>query len=289
MVTVVIVNWNGGDEIVECVGSFHDAPPSVPWEIVVVDNASTDGSPALIRAAFPDVRIIANTTNRGLAAANNQGMASSAAPFILISNPDIIYKPGAVDALLDLMARRTRAAFAVARLMRPSGVLQTSAGDLPTLGEALLGRAWQRRRNTSRGFWWDDWAHDEERVIGHGMEACFLVRREAIRDIGMQDERFPLDWEGIDWSASAAAAGWEVWFCPEGEVVHIGGVTLRQAQLRWVIRSHQGMYRYFAKRRPVLWRPLLALAVGTRGLVKAAAVATGRWSYRQGEPSAGTG
>ena len=286
VVSVVVVNWNGGAEILDCLRSLHAAPPSCDWEAIVVDNASADGSPQAIRAELPWVRLVENATNRGLAAANNQGMALSGSRFVLISNPDIVYRPGAVDALLDLMARRPRAAFAVARLMRPDGTRQTAAGDLPTLGEAVMGRTWQRRRGTTRGFWWDGWAHDEERLIGHGMEACFLVRREALGDIGPQDERFPLDWEGIDWSATAAEKGWEVWFCPDAEVVHVGGVTLRKAQLRWVLRSHQGMYRYFAKRRPRLMRPLLAVIVGARAALKAAAVASGRWSYLRGEPSA---
>jgi GT2 family glycosyltransferase len=216
----------------------------------------------------------------------NQGLLLSRSPYVLVSNPDIVYRPGAVDALLDVLERRPRAAFAIARLVRPDGTPQTSVGDLPTLGEALLGRWWQRRRSGERGFWWDGWDHDAEVVIGHGMEACYLVRRSALADIGPQDERFPLDWEGIDWSARVAEAGWEVWFSPAAEVVHLGGVSLRQAQLRWVLRSHQGMYRYFAKRRPPSWRPALAAAFAVRGLVKGAAIASGRWSYRHSEPTA---
>jgi GT2 family glycosyltransferase len=160
--------------------------------------------------------------------------------------------------------------------LHPDGSLQTSAGDLPTLGDALLGRQIARRRSQpshTSGFWWDGWDHGEERPIGHGAEACYLVRAAALTAIGLQDEGYVLDWEGIDWSARAWAAGWEVWFCPTAEAVHAGGASVRQIPVRWVLRSHRGMYRYFKARRPAALRPALWLAFGARAAVKAVAVA----------------
>jgi GT2 family glycosyltransferase len=215
-------------------------------------------------------------------------MASSDAPFVLICNPDVVVQPGSIDRLLEVMQRRARAAFVVAKLVRPDGSLQTTVGDLPTLGEALLGRQVQHRRQAgdTTGFWWDGWAHDEERAVGHGMEACFLVRRAALDDIGPQDEGFPLDWEGIDWSATAAEHGWEVWFSPEAAVVHLGGVSLRQAQTAWVVRSHRGMFRYFAKHRGPLWRPVLAVAFTTRAALKLIAVRLRLADYQASHPGA---
>jgi hypothetical protein len=180
------------------------------------------------------------------------------------------------------MARRPRAAFVVARPERPDGKLQTAAGDLPSLRDALLGRQVARARGAvDAGFWWDAWAHDEEREIGRGLEACYLVRRAAIDEVGPQDERFRLDWEGIDWTERMRAAGWEVWFSPSARVVHAGGGSIRKAQVRWIARQHQGMYRYFAKRRPALARPGLAALFALRALVKAAALLPGLTSYER--------
>ncbi len=284
-ITVVVVNWNGGEVLLGTLRSLEQHPPSVPHEVVVVDNASTDGSPDRVEAEHPGVRLVRNPHNRGLAAANNQGMATSEAPFVLICNPDIVVQPGVIDRLLDVMERRPRAAFVVAKLLRPDGSLQTTVGDLPTVREALLGRQVQlRRRAADAGFWWDGWAHDEERRVGHGMEACFLVRGASLDDIGPQDERFPLDWEGIDWSATAAERGWEVWFSPEAAVVHLGGVSLRQAQAAWVVRSHRGMYRYFAKRRGAAWRPLLAGAFAARAALKLAGIKLRLTHYEASHP-----
>jgi len=277
VISAVVVNWNGGDALLDTLRMLDKHPPSVPWEAIVVDNASTDGSPERVAAELPWVRLIRNADNRGLSAGNNQGIAASSAPYVLVCNPDILVSEGAVDALLDTLERRPRAAWAVTRLVRPDGSLQTGVGALPALADALLGRSFHRSR-----FWWDGWDHDAEVAVGHGMEACFLVRREAVGEIGLEDERYPLDWEGIDWAERARRAGWEIWFCPDAEVVHLGGVTVRQVPYRWIARSHRGMYRYFADRSSPAARPALAAAFAARAAVKAAAVAGGAWGYRTG-------
>lgn len=274
-VSVVIVNWNGGDIVLDCLRSLFTCPPTASWEVILVDNASSDGSPDRIRSELPSTRVIGNQANRGLAKANNQGIVASTAPFVLISNPDVIYRAGAVDALVAVMERRPRAALVVASLRFPDGSQQTSAGSLPTLSEAVLGRRFARRRGStpaSQGFWWDGWDHLQERAIDRGAEACYLVRRQAMAEVGLQDERFFLDWEGIDWTERMTSAGWEVWFCPDAEVTHLGGTAIRRAPWRWVVSTHLGMYRYFAARRPGPVRPLLAGMIGLRGAVKMAAL-----------------
>jgi GT2 family glycosyltransferase len=283
-ISAVVVNWNGGSVLLATLRSLLAHAPSCPFEVIVVDNASTDGSPERIAATLPDVRVLRNDANRGLAAANNQGIAAARYDRLLICNPDVEVRDAAVDALAACLDRHPRAAWAVPRLRKRTGTLQTAVGDLPTVGDALFGRRWHRvRRRTSKGgrFWWDGWTHDREVAVGHAAEACYLVRREAVEAIGAQDERYVLDWEGIDWAERAAAAGWEVWFCPDAEVVHLGGVSLRQAPMRWVVGTHRGMYRYFADRSSPATRPLLAAAFAGRGAAKAAAVAVGAWSYRR--------
>ena len=278
-VSVLIVNWNAGPLLAQCLTSLQTNAPTAPIEVIVVDNASTDGSVALARAALPDVRVVANATNRGLAAANNQALRIARAPYVLISNPDVEFRAGSVDALVSLLERHDHAAIAIPRLHHPDGSLHTSAGDLPTFREALLGRRVSARQQATEGFWWDGWAHDLERRIGRGHEAAYLVRRRAIDDVGLQDERFPLDWEGIDWTARFRAHGWEVWFTPDAEVVHHGGQSVRQVQRRWVISSHRGMYRYYAKRAPAAARPALAAIVAARAATKLAALAVTRDVY----------
>lgn len=281
-VSVVIVTWNSGEDLLACLQSLQANPPALRWEAIVVDNGSSDGSIARTRQEAPWARLIVNARNRGLAAANNQGLVASRAPFVLISNPDVIYGPGAIDALVDVMARRERAAFAIANLRYSDGSPQTSVGSLPSLPEALLGWRLSRHlpgRSDSRT-WWHGWPHDEERPVGHGAEACYLVRRTAIAEIGLQDERFVLDWEGTEWSARAREAGWEIWFAPHAVVTHTGGTSLKQVTGRWIASSHLGMYRYFARRSSRSVRPLLAGAIAGRALLKLAVTKAGVEPYK---------
>jgi hypothetical protein len=285
-VSVVIVNWNARDVLLGCLASLERHPPPVPWEAIVIDNGSQDGSVEAVGRAAPWARVIANPANRGLPAANNQGIAASSGDALLICNPDVIFRAGAIKALVDLLDRKPRAGSVIPRLVYDDGTVQTSAGDLPTLAEALRGRQAQRRRASATGlpsgFWWDGWSHDEERTIGRGHEAAYLVRRDAIAEVGLQDERFRLDWEGIDWTARFREAGWEIWFCPQAEVVHLGGASIRQVPLRWVLWSHVGMYHYFAKQRSPYRRPALAAVVTARGALKLAAAVAGIVTYERG-------
>jgi N-acetylglucosaminyl-diphospho-decaprenol L-rhamnosyltransferase len=279
-VSVVVVNWNSGDGLARLVESIERHPPSLSLEVVVVDNASRDHSAEL--AERPWLRVIRLGRNTGLAAGNNFGIRSSAGPCLLICNPDVELPPGAIDHMAEVLRRHPRCAWVVPGLVGPDGRRQTSAGDLPTLTEALLGRRLSRHLGRDgRGMWWHDWPHDEEMAIGRGAEACYLVRRSAIEDIGLQDERFRLDWEGVDWAARARAAGWEIWFDPATSVVHAGGVSIRQAPLRWVLQSHRGMYLYFAARTHLVSRPLLAAAVGLRAAAKLVSVLAGRPLYER--------
>ena len=288
-VAAVVVTWRSADVLAGCLDAV---PPGV--DVVVVDNGSGDGTVALARSR-PGVRVVENRTNRGLAAANNQGLLATSAPFVLLANPDTRLHPGALVALLAAAQRHPRAALVVPAVVGADGRRQTSAGDLPTLRETLLGRTALRRRAAraagstvvtpaggARGTWWDAWAHDEEREVGRGLECCYLVRREAVVEVGGQDERYVLDWEGQDWTARLRAAGWQVWFTPTATVTHLGGASVRQAERRWVVSSHRGMYRYFADRAPAAARPALAGAFAARGALKYAAVLVGSRQYARG-------
>jgi GT2 family glycosyltransferase len=282
-VSVIIVNWNAKRELLECLESLNQHPPPEPWEVTVVDNGSRDGSVDAVKLEAPWVRVIANPDNRGLPAANNQGIVASSGDALLICNPDVVFTAGAISALVDLLDRRSGAGIVVPRLLYHDGALQTSAGDLPTLSGALLGRQLQRRRarGAKTGMWWDGWNHATEEVIGRGHEAAYLVRRSAVVEVGLQDERFRLDWEGIDWMDRFRAAGWQVWLCPDAAIIHLGGASIRQVPLRWVVLSHLGLYRYFAKRTPKYVHPMLGATVASRAVVKMAVTAAGVAMYER--------
>ncbi|MBC7678962.1 MAG: glycosyltransferase family 2 protein [Pseudorhodobacter sp.] len=269
-ISLVVVSWNSADVLVDLLDALVAHPPVTPWEVIVVDNASADHTCELVRAHPAGARLIANADNLGLASANNIGMAAARGGFFVICNPDIVPLPGALVALVAVSDRRPRAGFVIGRLQHPDGTLLTGVGDLPTLREAFAGRRAARVRAADAGFWWDGWTHDQERQIGHGQEACYLVRRAAVDAVGPQDVLYWLDWEGVDWADRMHQAGWDVWFTPASQVVHVGGTSLSKARVRWVVWSHRGMYRYFSMRGPRWHRPFLAMAIGARGGLKLA-------------------
>lgn len=268
--SLVVVTWNSSDVLGDLLDSLVADPPSTPFEVLVVDNGSQDAT--LLRAGSHPLgaKVIANDTNLGLAAANNVGIAAAAGEFVIICNPDIVPLPGALDALVAAADRHPRAGFVLARLQHEDGTLQSGVGDLPRLKEVLLGRRAARVRASTSGFWWDGWPHDEERTVGHGQEACYLVRQRAIAEVGPQDPGYWLDWEGFDWAARMWDGGWEVWFTPDAAVTHLGSTSLSRVKARSTYWSHRGMYRYFAHRGPRWRRPLLAIAFGARGVAKMA-------------------
>lgn len=288
-VSIVIVSWNTREALKRCLESLQQHAPSGAWEAIVIDNASTDDTLQMLAETAPWARVVANLQNAGLATANNQGLALSRGDAVLISNPDIVFSAGAIDALCSALDRHPRAAFIVPRLLHPDGRVQTSAGDLPTLREALAGRRANQSRGASAselgGFWWDGWAHDQEIRIGHGAESCYVVRSAAIADIGPQDPRYFLDWEGIEWSRRAAHHGWEIWLCGDAEVIHVGGESIQRNRMRWVIASHAGMYRYFSGEVRAVFRPLLAALIASRAVAKLAALAFGAPLYERANRS----
>jgi GT2 family glycosyltransferase len=282
----VIVTWNSERVIEQCIRSLLDQVTGQGIEVVVVDNGSADRTVALARSVDPNVKVVENSSNRGLAAANNQGLCASSRELIVICNPDVVFRAGALDALVSTMQSHPRAGWVVPRLLHEDGSLQTSAGDLPNLTEALLGRQGARVLNRMRGgrpagFWWDGWAHDEERPIGRGHEAAYLVRRKAVEEVGLQDERYVLDWEGLDWTDRFRKAGWEVWLSPRAEVIHLGGDSIKRVRARSIVSQHRGMYLYFSSRLSPVWKPALAAAFASRAAVKLGLNALGAPMYER--------
>jgi GT2 family glycosyltransferase len=291
-VSVVVVTWNSAPVIGGCLESLGQALESLDAEVIVIDNDSADSTLAVVSHTMPSARIIANPTNRGLAAANNQGMKAARGRRYLIANPDVVFDPGAVLAMVDVMDRHERAGWVVSKVLYEDGTLQTSVGNLPTLAEAVLGRQAARRRapGSPTGFWWDGWPHDEERTVGRTFECAYLIRAAAVDVVGLQDERYVLDWEGQDWVERFSRAGWEIWLAPKAEVVHLGGTSRRQVPFRSIVSQHRGMYMYYSDRRRTLWKPILYALFWSRALGKLAITRLGvplySWGHRDRKDAA---
>jgi GT2 family glycosyltransferase len=219
--------------------------------VVVVDNASRDGSAEMVRTQFPEVELVEPGRNTGYAAGNNLGLQAASDPYILLLNPDTELQPGVIDILSDFLDRHPRAAVAAPQLFSPDGSIQRSCRSFPTpasIAAELTGLSRAARYFPALGAYrMTDWPHDSERPVDQPMGSCLLMRREAIDAVGLMDERFPLFFNEVDWLYRVKAAGWEIWFTPKARVLHHLGGSTRQIRIRAAWLSHTGLHMFYWK------------------------------------------
>lgn len=242
--SIVIVNWNTKALLGDCLASIAEHPPSGTYEVIVVDNASTDGSPKMLRDSFPDVTLLANEENVGFAAANNIGIEHSSGDNILLLNSDTVVRDGALDALLSFLESEPEAGAAGARLINGDGSLQPSCSALPTLlreGLHLFHLDFRQRRMMQR------WDLKQPRPVEVLLGACMLLRRTALEQIGLMDEGYFMYSEEVDYCRRLRDAGWKLYWVPQAEVVHYGGQSTRQVATEMFLRLYAAKLRYFRK------------------------------------------
>jgi N-acetylglucosaminyl-diphospho-decaprenol L-rhamnosyltransferase len=222
---IVIVTYNSRDEIGSCLRSLRDETIPVPTEVIVVDNASSDGTPAMLAAEWADVHLIEPGENLGFARANNVGIRATTAGYVLLLNPDTIVRPGAVRTLLSTLMGDRRVAAAGPRLVDDHGVPELSFGwaisPLGELRQRVIGLLHERGVRPARNMV-ERWTRTPGRrqwLSG----ACLLVRRADLEAVGLLDERFFMYTEDVDLCVSLRARGKHVLFVPDAEVVHLRG------------------------------------------------------------------
>jgi GT2 family glycosyltransferase len=263
-VDVIIVNFNTRTELAACLRSLHDAPPARPHQIVVVDNGSTDGSQAMVREAWPAIRLEALGHNAGFGAANNHGIRVTQAPLVLLLNSDTVVPAGALDALCARLSA-TGAVAAGPKLIGADGRPEVSCGAMLTPWAELLQAARVTLARSRAGLAERYVRHltARERFVDWVSGACLLVRRADLEAAGLFDERYFLYEEDVDLCAALRARGGRVLFTPRVEVVHLRGRSRASTAGRPSAydRSHLAFY---AKHRP-RWLPWLRLWQRLRG------------------------
>jgi GT2 family glycosyltransferase len=266
---VVIVSFETRDTLVEGLamleGSF-----GLPIQTLVVDNASTDGSAAAVRARFPGVRVIANAENLGFARACNLGARETRAPFVLFLNPDATLAPSALAALVALLEARPRVGIVGPRTRSSNGDIQISTGaDLSLVSE------WRQRRlvrgvahRAPRALVEAEARHAVEHEPGWVSGACLLARREALDAVSGFDERFFLYVEAADLCRRVRAAGWQVLFTPATEARHAMGRSMARAPERARLEYHRSHQLYYRKHVDLLQRAALRLLLAGRAGVE---------------------
>ncbi|MGD9497192.1 MAG: glycosyltransferase family 2 protein [Armatimonadota bacterium] len=249
--SVCIVSWNTRDLLDACLLSIEGAPDSTSREIIVVDNASADGSAEMVRKRHPEARVIANEHNLGYAVGNNQAIEAASGELLLLLNPDIIVAGGALDTLVGFLDGTPAAGAVAPRLVLTDGSTQASCRSFPTpdvvLYEVLgLSRLFPRSRRFGkyRMTWWD---YDDERPVPQPMASALMIRREVVEQVGVMDERFPIFFNDVDLCKRIWEAGWEIWFTPRACLVHVGGASTSQVRKNMLVQSHRSFLRFYRK------------------------------------------
>jgi GT2 family glycosyltransferase len=268
--SICILNWNTREYLRACLQSIRDTRGELEPEVIVVDNASGDGSAEMVREEFPEVALTANTENLKYAQGNNQALRQATGTFKLLLNPDVVLQPGALAQLLGAMERHPRAGAVAPRLVHPDGSPQSSCRSFPdpaaVLYEALgLSKLFPRSRRLAayRMGWWD---HNDERTVDQPMASALMLRSAALEEIGLFDEAFPMFFNDVDLCRRLWDAGWEVWFTPAAQIIHHVGASTRQVRPEMVAESNRSLLAYYEKHYRGRVNPLAYAAV--RALIR---------------------
>jgi len=246
MLSVCIVNWNTRDDLAECLASLEAAMEGVEAEVIVVDNASSDGSAQMVRD-----RLIANEDNLGYARGNNQAIKAATGQYVLLLNPDTIMPPDGLRELVAFAGQHPEAGAIGCRLVYPDGRVQHSCRTFPTpdviVWEYLgLSRLFPKSRifGKYRMSWWD---YNNVREVDQPMGSCLLLRAEALGDVGPMDEQFPIFFNEVDLCFRLKQAGWKILYTPRPIVVHKVGRSTSQVKVRMIAESHDSLLRFYRK------------------------------------------
>jgi N-acetylglucosaminyl-diphospho-decaprenol L-rhamnosyltransferase len=253
---IVIVNYNTGDYLERCLASLDAYRGAIEVDVLVIDNASHDGSHRRAVAAHPWVRLLENPRNVYLSPAWNQGIRATSSPYVLLLNPDIEWWRGTLADYVAVARRTPRAGIVGPVVRNPDGTVYPSGRPFPSVvdavGHGFLGTVWPRNRFTRR-YHQQGWDRTTERTVDWVSGACMLVPRAAFDEVGLMDEDFLLYGEELDFATRLQDAGWSVVFTPEIEILHAIGVSTGRSR-RTLIMHSDSIYRYYRKHRAVGWR-----------------------------------
>lgn len=256
--SIIVVTFNAQADVLACVASVHAHPPARTWELVVVDNQSTDGTADAVAARWPEVSLIRLPENVGFAAANNIGIRASTGPLILLLNSDTLVAAGQIEALCTALELEPGAAAAGPRLVDGQGRQELSFGPMISpLGEArqkLRTRLLASGPGALRRRIADDMARRQ--FVDWVSGACLLVRRSAAEQVGLLDARYFMYCEDVDFCAALRAAGHRILYVPEVVVTHLRGRSRASAPVATNRRYRDSQLAFYRKHHP-RWAPLL--------------------------------
>ena len=264
--SIIIVGYNSRQDLDGCLRSLLSTPPAIDYEILVVDNASTDGTVDHVRTRWTGVRVLEAGGNVGFAAANNLGIRQTFGELVLLLNPDTIVAPGAIDTLVAALDRTPAAAACGPRLVDAEGRPELSFGrmiaPLAEVRQKLLVVGNDRR--LAPFTWMVDRRTRRPRTVDWVSGACLLIRRADLEAAGLLDERFFMYTEDVDLCASVRARGRQILFVPEAQITHVRGRSAASAPRATNAAYRRSHVAFYEKHHP-RWAPILKAYLRLRG------------------------
>ncbi|MBA7636301.1 N-acetylglucosaminyl-diphospho-decaprenol L-rhamnosyltransferase [subsurface metagenome] len=263
-VSIIIVNWNTRDIIRDCLKSVYEQTKGISFEVIVIDNASSDGSVEMVKSEFYQVVLIENKQNRGFAAGVNQGIAVAKGRYALVLNSDTIVCDNAIEKTVQYADKHAEAAVVGCQVWENSDTIQMTCFRFPSvlnlfLHTFALNKIFKNNHFFGRE-WMLWWPRDSEREVEVVSGSFMLVRRNAIDDVGLMDESYFLYYEETDWCYRFAKGGWKILFWPRAKIIHVDGGSHStnknavgmsvqvQKSLLIFFKKHYGMTHYLFAR-----------------------------------------
>ena len=244
-ISFIIVNWNTKDLLRDCLNSIVKTTEALTYEMIVVDNASSDGSVEMLTQRYPQVKIISNPENRGFGAANNQGFAVMRGKYALLINTDAVLTTGAVNKLWDFAEATPPAAIVCGQLLNADGSKQNSIASFPTLlslaaNMSLLEYLFPDRYPSKR------YAHAAPLEVDSAIGACMMIRKQALDEVSFFDDRYFFFFEETDMAYAMRRAGWRIYQVPDAFIYHLQGQSIGH-QARSRIEFYRSRYQFLRK------------------------------------------
>ena len=264
--SIVLVCWNNKDYLEPCLNSLYDGGLQRSFDVVVVDNGSTDGSQIMLRRDFPEIKIIQNNHNMGLARACNQGIEATDSPYILLLNNDTLVNGASLDALVDFLDNNPAVGAVGGKLLNEDGTFQAGYAEFSSLREEFL-----IATGIGDRIWGGYPSHcdadiKEPMPVGWLSSACLLLRRAALDAVGLLDEYYFIYGDEADLQYRLQQAGWQVYYLPTSTTLHFGGRSMN----RWGRRKmvYRGKMLFYQKNYGPLRSGTLRFMLGSLSLAK---------------------
>jgi GT2 family glycosyltransferase len=262
--SIVLVCWNNKVYLEPCLQSLYEKSLRAQFDVVVVDNGSTDGSQAMLVEKYPEIKLIQNDRNLGLGKASNQGIEATLGRYILLLNNDTVVNAASLDAMVDFLDKTPDAAGVGGTLLNSDGSVQSCYNNFSTLREEFLVAT--RIGELFRPGYPAILKDDQVRSVGWLGSACLMLRRAALDQEGLLDEHYFIYSDEADLQYRLKKAGWKIYFIPNASTIHYGGRSMDRWKRRKMV--NRGKILFYHKNYSAFQTYLLRLMLGSLSLAK---------------------